>query len=243
MANKIRVYLRWARQKGSSKLFFIAVAAILVFVFVYENIRDAFKWAGANAVVDIIKSFLDWPFLLFLFLSAFAYFFREQIQGILNRGDIAISWGEGRTIRLRDLSEHVDEDMGEIVGEVENLKEKIEKMEKWVLEREPAREENEEPSLSESAPSGEGISGSLSGSDYGSSPLSPPLDDSARQNALNRMRDELTNGKYRWRTIDRLAVRAGITEAEALGILSSERDVILGQNMKSGSRIARLETG
>ena len=48
--------------------------------------------------IDVLLALLDWPFLLFAFLTAFILVFRGKVIGLLERGDIQISWGENRHI-------------------------------------------------------------------------------------------------------------------------------------------------
>jgi hypothetical protein len=55
------------------------------------------------------------------------------------------------------------------------------------------------------------------------------------------MRDELTEGKWAWRSIHALAGRASVDEEKALDILRADPDVQLSR-AKSGKFIARLKT-
>jgi hypothetical protein len=53
------------------------------------------------------------------------------------------------------------------------------------------------------------------------------------------MRTALSSGKYLWRSIERLAIIAGVPESAALDILRADPDVVLGMG-KSQRQIARL---
>jgi hypothetical protein len=76
---------------------------------------------GKHEGLEIVLKLLDWPFLLFISLLILAYVFRVQLKALLTRGDISISWGEGRTIRLRDLKDQIDQKLDEVKEEVDEL--------------------------------------------------------------------------------------------------------------------------
>lgn len=62
----------------------------------------------------------------------------------------------------------------------------------------------------------------------------------SRQEVLfERMRAELADGRYTWRTIERLAISAGASEAKAHEILAARDEIVLSKG-KSGEAIARL---
>jgi len=58
------------------------------------------------------------------------------------------------------------------------------------------------------------------------------------QNASNRMMEGLKSRKYRWRSVERLAAMAGVSEVQALDILRDNTEVVLSVG-KSGRQIAR----
>jgi hypothetical protein len=57
--------------------------------------------------------------------------------------------------------------------------------------------------------------------------------------AYEKMRRAMAEGKWAWRSIERLSIKAGISEAEAMAILRAEPEVELSRG-KSGRAIARL---
>jgi hypothetical protein len=59
--------------------------------------------------------------------------------------------------------------------------------------------------------------------------------------ARRRVYEALADTKYRWRSIERLAVLGGITEDEALEVLVQDPNVVFGKGKKHGKRIARLK--
>jgi hypothetical protein len=160
---------------------------------------------------DLIIKFLEWPFLLFVFLFVLIIIFRRQIRTVLGRGDITISWGEGRSIKLRDISDHLDQELDQIREDIQVLKETLHNLQKGTS------------SFDEKAV------------------VSKVLSEQERHDAAKRMIEALEDSKWRWRTLERLSIIAGITESEAIKILRGNHEVVLGQD-KSGNHMARLRS-
>ena len=152
---------------------------------------------------ELLGRLLDWPFLLFIVLLLGAVYFRQELRTLLSRGDITISWGEGRSIRLHDISEHLDKEMDQIRDELDILKEEVHKF--------------------------HSSSSDYVAEQYRAENISQP----ERDEALSLMKNSLRHGKWRWRTLERLAIMSGITEQEALVILQGDPEVELGQDKKS----------
>lgn len=72
-------------------------------------------------------------------------------------------------------------------------------------------------------------------------PLPRPLSDEDEAAARETMLDALSSGDYLWRSIERLAVIAGVSEDQALAMLRADRQVVLGMG-KSQRQIARLKS-
>lgn len=68
-----------------------------------------------------------------------------------------------------------------------------------------------------------------------------PPNPQASITAKERIQDALRNGKYDWRSIERLASIGGVSEAEARDILQADPEVVLSVG-KSGSPIAGLKS-
>ena len=83
--------------------------------------------------IDVVLSLLDWPFLFFVGISVFVWVFRANIVSLLGRGDIQISWGENRHIKLTEISEGVDEELDPLKEELQVLKEKVAKLESTIM--------------------------------------------------------------------------------------------------------------
>ena len=74
---------------------------------------------------DIVIALLDWPFLLTVLLTVILVKFRKQVGERLSHGDIQLSWGEGKSIQLRELSDNLDMDLQPIQDDLEGLKQEV----------------------------------------------------------------------------------------------------------------------
>ena len=70
--------------------------------------------------------------------------------------------------------------------------------------------------------------------------IAPEVD---RQSAaIRRIKEALAEPNPRFRSVDRLATLAGITEEEVLDLLRSDPEVVFGKSKKTGKRIVRLQS-
>lgn len=74
---------------------------------------------------------------------------------------------------------------------------------------------------------------------------SPPykavqIEDPRKENAYQRMKKALMDENWKYRSIDRLAIKGGVTEHEAIEILRYDSNVIFGRT-KFGRKIAKLK--
>lgn len=163
---------------------------------------------------DVVLAVLDWPFLLFVGTAVFVWLFRANVAALLGRGDIQISWGENRHIKLTEISEGIDEEIDPIREEIQLLKNKLAELE--ALTSSTEGDATRRPS-----------------------PQDEDLCIEAKETAKKRLISELQTGKYRWRSIETLAQKAAISEGDTLDILrASLSDVVLSTG-KSGKQIAR----
>ena len=81
---------------------------------------------------DIVIALLDWPFLLTVLLTVLLVRFRAQVGELLSRRDIQLSWGEGKSIQLRELSDNLDMDLQPLQYELEGLKQEVATLRKKV---------------------------------------------------------------------------------------------------------------
>ncbi len=160
----------------------------------------------------VLLKMLDWPFLAFVILLLAIFLFRRQMASVFGRGDILISWGENRSIRLRELAASLDEELDPIRDEVNVIKKAIAVIEANF--KVPNAPRMEPITKDELAPD-------------------------QREMAKKRMKEALVTGEYLWRSLDRLAIIGGISESQALDVLRTDSEVVLSID-KSGRRIARL---
>jgi len=174
---------------------------------------------------------LDWPFLLLVCTVFIVFVFQEELAGVLGRGDITLSWGE-RSIRLRDLSTNLDEELDPIRDDIEEIKKALPAFWLHATNRESKLRfqgfdqilvQDEKPNVPRSE----------------ATFVRQSLSEDQRHAALQKMKRALADTDFRWRSIERLAIAAGLHEDDALGILRSDPEVVLGKG-KSGRRIARL---
>ena len=151
----------------------------------------------AKGFVDVLLALLDWPFLLFVFLLLFVLIFKRKVMGLFERGDIQIGWGEGRHIKLKELSDGIDEEMDPIKDEIQELREQVEKL------------------------------ASQSAGDSTIPSAQQQLDDKRRKAAEKKILEGLRNTTYRWRSVRRLAAISGVSESDALDILRENSEVVL----------------
>ena len=70
----------------------------------------------------IILQVLNWPFLLFWLALIVLVVFGRKISALFERSHIEISWGKNKHIRLRDLSESIDQELDPIREELVELR-------------------------------------------------------------------------------------------------------------------------
>lgn len=153
---------------------------------------------------------LDWPLIALFVLLLLLAIFRKELAALLARGGITLVWGD-KSFTISDLPEELDESFSEMVEEIEDLRNRLSALED-ATGKKPAPAE---------ARSG----------------LTEAQEEAVRQRMIS---DGLEKSRYRWRSIERLAAIGGVTEADALAILRSDRGVRLGTG-KSGRQIARLK--
>jgi hypothetical protein len=128
----------------------------------------------------------------------FVLIFKKKVMGLFERGDIQIGWGEGRHIKLKELSDGIDEEIDPIKDEIQELREQVEKL----ASKSP---------VDSTGPSSQ-----------------QQLDEKRRKAAEAKIIEGLQNTKYRWRSVRRLAAISAVSESDALDILRENSEVVLG---------------
>ena len=163
---------------------------------------------------QVILKLFEWQVFALFVLLLVIIVFRRHLGEALRRGDVLLSWGENRSIRLSQLPEGIQEELDPILADVESLRSAVAALE---------------------AGAGTAVTPAVRTPHEGS------LSDEERQHAMSRMHEALASGEYKWRTIERLAGVAGVTDKDALAILRSDPTVVLSLS-KSQRQIARLAT-
>jgi len=181
---------------------------------------------------QIILKLLDWPFLIALLVAAIMVKFGDQFRQLLTRGDIQISWGEGKSIQLRELSENLDKDLQPIQDDVEALKQEVAKLRGNLAEGAALATAPDQPTFGKD---NEGAT-----PEFGSADVVFDTGNEQEASPEQRIRDALTDSRFRWRTLERLASVSGQREEKALSILQRVPEILVSTD-RSGRIIARLK--
>ncbi len=162
---------------------------------------------------EIVLALLNWPFLLFIGIAILSFTFRSELSKLITRGGISLVWGD-KSFEIAELPEQLNESFAPVADDIEDLKQRLSELE--------ARLETGE--VTRSGP--------------------PGMDGSPEQNmnaAKERMLKALSEGQYRWRSIERLAAVAGVSKSEAEDVLRPLNEVVFGRG-KPDRMIVRLES-
>jgi hypothetical protein len=163
---------------------------------------------------EVWSKLLDWPVLAFLLIVLFSIAFYRPISRALSRGDLVLSWGENRHITVTQLPLKLTEELDPLRDEIEALKAAVAALKGGAT---PGQVPAVEP------------------------PTPHPLDAAEQDVARGKMLEALDSPDYLWRSLERLAVIAGISEDQAEKLLRGDRRVVLGRG-KSQRKIARLKS-
>lgn len=160
--------------------------------------------------MEFFLKILDWPFLLFVGIGYLIVKFKSEFQKLLMRGGITLTWGD-KSFEISDLPEQLNESFATVTDDIEELKARMENLEKQLVDSTPRTSET----------------------------LPTDLTDDQTEAARERMLKGLENGKYTWRSIDRLATIGNVTETQASNILRPMSEVVFSRG-KSGRTIVKL---
>jgi len=170
-----------------------------------------------ETLLRVFETLLDWPFLAFLLVLIAFWLFRSAIANAIGRGGIAVTWG-GNRVAIGEVVEQIDDELKQSLEDFKTTMDEVRALRAEVDALKQALPEAEKTAFSAQA-------------------AAPRTDASL----WPKMKRALADTKYRWRTLERLAITAGITEQEAHRILADHDDeVVLGSNA-AGKVIARLK--
>jgi hypothetical protein len=197
-----------------------------------------------------IEKFLDWPFIAFVGVALFVLLFFDPLAALLSRRNMRINWGKDNSIVIGDLSNELDKAVAPILERIDALEEALHKLQ---AESERSSWRNSSPLLAYSKLAStpedkipqEKTEASLleevKAAERTPNPAELWSTAESRKHAEKRVREALSDPKWVWRTVERLAVLAGISEGEVLDICRSQDDIVLGR-AKNGQAVARLRS-
>lgn len=167
--------------------------------------------------ITLVENLLNWPFLFFALFLTVIWKGGDQLWSLLRERKIEVEVGGNRIAIgevVQALEEQALDDFGKNQKEIEEIKARLKQLE-------------------EDGEVGTQDAGDGSGPVGGIAPVS-------EDEIFRRMVRALSSSRFRWRSIERLAIEAGVSEQEASQVLASRHgEVVLGKG-KSGRRIARL---
>lgn len=157
----------------------------------------------------LVERLLDWPFLLFLLLVYILFAARSQLFDLLSTRQVKVKIG-GNEVTIGEAINDLNNETSITAADLEALQTQIDALK----------------------PKTEDATGDVGDMEDKSAEVSSDL-------AISIMRSGLTDSRFTWRSIERLALEAGLSESEAHRLLAAEPDITISKG-KSGRIIARL---
>ena len=174
----------------------------------------------------IVGGLLDWPFLAFVLIVAFLWFYRLEIVHLLRNRSITVNIA-GNTVTVSEAVESINE---ETEKELVALQEQIQTLETRVEELvQAAGDPQATKKIAEGAHPRAGTGTKAKPEDRA-------------EVIWARLRPELLQGKFVWRSLDRLALVAGATPELVHDVLAAHPDEVKIGRSKSNRTIARHVT-
>jgi hypothetical protein len=176
----------------------------------------------------VIGKLLDWPVLLFILIVFFAIRSGQSVAELLKGRKFDVELG-GNKLSIGDAVQALDEETKQAVDDFRKHQEEINSLKARVARgsvgggqtccaKTKRATENQAEAITESSAAGNRLDARTSSEDR-------------REAAFKRMIAAMSNSKFRWRTVERLAIEAGVSETEAHEILAAHhpREVVLGR--------------
>lgn len=165
--------------------------------------------AAPDLTITLLERILDWPFLLFILIAGIFLFARSEFFALLSKRQVSVKMGNNE-VTIGDAIEKLTDETFVTAADIEALQTQINALKS---EKHQPPSDDEQPVNEANEPSTEVVIGLL--------------------------RNGLANSRYTWRSIDRLALEAGVSNDRAHSLLAQQPDVKIGRG-KSGRNIARL---
>jgi hypothetical protein len=172
-----------------------------------------------------LSKLLDWPVITFVIVVAFFMLFSDAPEGVISKGELTIGWGKDQNIQIRNLSSAVSGELSPLQEDIDALKVAVAKLNDQSNNDLPLRN----------------IPGSNLSSEVRDLSASGNRKPGLSELIAAQLREALGNPRYKWRTVERLAGIAGVSEDHVLSILTTLDDVRLSRSM-TGHQIAGLRT-
>ena len=202
-------------------------------------------------LLPFIGKFLDWPFLLFVLALILMFRSGSAVLDLIKGRKLQVEVG-GNKLSIGEAVQALDEqsakDLKKVQEEIGTFKLRLAALESALTK--PGRAGNsilnfddlssQIQKLGTTSVLGSGIKLDATLESLGALAESPK---DQREAVFRRMLRSLSDGRFRWRTLERLAIEAGVTESEAHDILAAHPDqVVIGKSDTTGKIIARLKS-
>ncbi len=199
---------------------------------------------------------LEWPFLTFVLIACFVLLFFNSLEALIARGEFTIAWGKDQSIKVRDLSSALDEELDPIRDDIEELKKEVGQSvfrPKYLTLRKPtdfvgiinpdeagpAVFEIDPPAVAAAAPFPDAAPKRQVDERVVSPTQVTSLNLETTDARIQRLRSALADPEFKWRSTERLADVIGATQEEVVQLILSQPDMRLSRG-KSGRQIAGL---
>lgn len=181
--------------------------------------------AASDLSAILIDRLLDWPFLGLLLVAVFVIIFRKELRDVLRNRKVEVEIAGNKLT------------IGEAVEEIERTTEDgIVSLQESVLGLEKRFDE-----LFAATRGAQEVGNDSEAGRVAEAAAQPTAEDRS-EIVWERVRKELLEGKYVWRTLERLALVSGSTREQVHEILASHPGEVKIGRGKSGRTIARHST-
>lgn len=192
----------------------------------------------------LAEKLLDWPVLLFILALILLYRSGSSIDQLFKSRKIEVFVG-GNKLSIGDAVEALDEETKQAFDDFRKNREELDLIQSRLETLEVAIGNSHEVAAAAKAAAPNERSASAENEPPVAQQPSEAMPRAAAEpnredKTIKRLRAALADSRFRWRSVERLAIEAGVTEREAHRILSDNPDQFILGKGKSGRTIARL---